>query len=218
MQTNKLNVNEIFASINGEVNKWGQGSPTVFVRLQGCNLRCAYCDTAYAQPKVPYDPMAMKHLLTEIESYGIKRVTITGGEPLLQESVFDLIEQLIFNQYQISVETNGSIKIPEEWLNWVNLCWVVDYKSEYSSKMIWENYLRLAETDWIKFVIKSGLDFDQVISIKNKLQDQNCQANFAFSPAGASSELARDMAEWLIKKKIDDVNLNLQLHKIINVK
>ncbi len=214
----KLNINEIFVSVNGEVNKWGQGSPAIFIRLQGCNLSCCYCDTKQAQSKADYDPIITKHLLTEIESYGIKRVTITGGEPLLQESVFDLIEQLLFNQYQISIETNGSIKIPEEWIGWRNLCWVVDYKPEYSSKMIWENYLNLMDTDWIKFIIKDRIDFARAISIKNKLQDQNCRASFAFSPVGAGPELAGQIVQWLIDNEISDVNLNLQIHKIISVK
>lgn len=214
----KLNINEIFASINGEVNKWGQGSPTIFVRLQGCQMNCSYCDTKYAQAESNRNSMAMKHLLTEIASFGIKRVTITGGEPLMQENVTSLISGLIFKNYQVSVETNGSINIPTEWLNWHNVCWVVDYKMEFMDQMIGANYLKLVHGDWIKFVIQDINDFDKAILIKNDLKNKKCRAQFAFSPAGASPELASQMVEWLIEEKIDDVILNLQIHKIISVK
>jgi len=214
----KLNINEIFASINGEVNKWGQGSPTVFVRLQGCNLKCSYCDTKYAQSNADYDPMTMKHLLTEIKSYGIKRVTITGGEPLMQDYTMSLVSKLLLNGYQVSIETNGSIKILSNWFYWNNVCWIVDYKMEFPTQMISENYINLTNTDWIKFVIINEFSFMDAICIKNLLQNKGCHAQFAFSPAGASPELASQMAQWLIEQKIDDVTLNLQIHKIISVK
>lgn len=213
----KLNINEIFASINGEVNRWGQGSPTIFVRLQGCNLKCSYCDTQYAQNIEANKLMTINQIMREIESYEIKRVTITGGEPLLQESVFNLIGRLVLSGYQISIETNGSVEIPAQLIN-RHICWIVDYKLKYSSEMIWENYLKLKDANWIKFVIKDRIDFDQAILIKNKLQDQNCRANFAFSPVGASPKLASQIVQWLIDNKISDINLNLQIHKIISVK
>ena len=213
----KLNVNEIFASINGEVNKWGQGSPTIFVRFQGCNLKCSYCDTQHAQSIANYDPMIFSHLLTEIKMYGIKRVTITGGEPLLQSDIFDLIIELERRRYQISVETNGSIEIPIDFIGWENLCWIVDYKEQYNNQMILENYLRLTKNDYIKFVISNKKRFDKALLVKKRLQKRGCASNFAFSPIGADHYLAAAITKWLVEEKIDDVILNLQIHKIIKV-
>ena len=216
----KLNINEIFASINGEVNKWSQGSPTVFVRLQGCNLDppCSYCDTNYAQSTGDYNPMTIKHLLIEIESFGIKRVTITGGEPLLQKNIYELIRNLLSRDYQVSVETNGSIEINKDWFNWKNLSWVVDYKSEFETKMNFENYYELNYQDWIKFVIQDKSSFSNAVQVKNRLQQNGCCTNFAFSPADADPVLSGNIVQWLIENKIDDVILNLQIHKIIQVK
>jgi len=214
----KLNINEIFASINGEVNRWGQGSPTVFVRLQGCNLRCDYCDTGYAQSTGDYDPMTMKDLITEIDSFGIKRVTITGGEPLIQENVYELIKRLSIKDYQISIETNGSIPLYLDWMNWSNLCWIVDYKEDFADQMIWSNYLKLVKTDYIKFVIRDYKSLLKAIGIKETMQKDGCLAQFAFSPVGADFNLAGKIAQWLIKHQIDDILLNLQIHKIISVR
>lgn len=215
---NEININEIFASINGEVNRWGQGSPAVFVRFQGCNLKCNDCDTEHSQSQSPKNMMTIHEIKTKIKSYGIKRVTITGGEPLLQLSVFDLIYELIGHRYQISVETNGSFIIPKESLNWKNTCWIVDYKLHDPDKMIWENYLRIQEGDWIKFVIDSKRSLLKAVQIKNELQLSGCVANFAFSPINANPKLANKIIGLLIQNKIDDVILNIQIHKIISAR
>ena len=218
MQT--IMVNEIFASINGEVNKWGQGSPTVFIRLQGCNLKCSYCDTAYAQNISSADVvnLTIPEILGTIESFGIKRVTITGGEPLLQKETFCLINKLFYDGYQISVETNGSIKIPITPCSHPDICWVVDYKMEFPKQMILSNYYNLNKNDFVKFVIEDKERLDWAIRIKKSLQTSGCKAQFAFSPIGADFKLAGEMTKWILDRKIDDVIVNLQIHKIINVK
>ena len=214
----KLNVNEIFTSINGEVNRWGQGSPTIFIRFQKCNLSCDYCDTKYACGHSNYDIYSIDQLLEKIKPYGIKRVTITGGEPLLQNSIFKLIDKLLYLKYQTSIETNGSIEIPINFIGWENLCWIVDYKEQYNNQMILENYLRLTKNDYIKFVISNKKRFDKALLVKKRLQKRSCVANFAFSPIGADHYLAAAITKWLVEEKIDDVILNIQIHKIIQVK
>lgn len=216
MQT--ININEIFASINGEVNKWHQGSPTVFVRFQGCNLSCDYCDTKHAQSLIEYnEPYTIPELLTEIKFYRIKRVTITGGEPLLQKAIYKLIVKLAISEFQISIETNGSVEIPTPLIN-NEICWIVDYKIEFADQMIIKNYLNLTKNDWVKFVIPDRHEFDRAILIKENLQERGCKAKFAFSPIGADFSLAGQMVDWLIEEEIDDVVLNLQIHKIINAR
>jgi len=212
-----ININEIFASINGEVNRWHQGSPTVFVRFQGCNLKCGYCDTKHAQCSTEYEPYAIPELLAEIKFFGIKRVTITGGEPLLQKAIYKLIIKLAISDFQISIETNGSIRIPSPLIN-DEICWIVDYKMEFSDQMIIKNYLNLTKNDWVKFVIPDRQEFDRAILIKEDLQKGGCKAKFAFSPIGADFSLAGQMVDWLVEDEINDVVLNIQIHKMIGTK
>ena len=207
-----ININEIFTSINGEVNRWMQGSPTIFIRLQGCNLLCDYCDTKYARSQNDRNPMTIERLLIEIQMLGIKRITITGGEPLLQKNIFRLITELAYMGYQISIETNGSLEIPRNWITGHRVCWIVDYKFDFVDQMILDNYYNLTQHDWIKFVIKDRNDFEAAISTKNSLQGYGCEAQFAFSPMAADPVLANEMVFWLTNRKIDDVILNLQLH------
>ena len=212
-----ININEIFISINGEVNRWHQGSLAVFIRFQECNLQCDYCDTKYAQSQTSCFLYPIDQLLEEIESFGIKRVTITGGEPLLQKAIYKLIIKLAILRYQISIETNGSIEIPSPLIN-NEICWVVDYKTEFADQMIRKNYLNLTKNDWIKFVIPDKQEFDRAILIKEDLQKDGCKAQFAFSPIGADPELASIMTRWLIDREIDDIIINIQIHKILQVK
>jgi len=89
---------------------------------------------------------------------------------------------------------------------------------DFQDQMIQNNYLNLAETDYIKFVIDNSWKLARAVLIKQHLQNEGCKALFAFSPVGANPELAGEMAQWLIEFKIDDVLLNIQIHKIINVK
>ena len=176
------------------------------------------CDTHYANVGLRWDVYSIDDLLAKIKSFGIKRVTITGGEPLLQTNVFILIKRLNFAGYQVSIETNGTMGIPEDLLSWRNICWIVDYKTEFPEQMIGENYLKLQRTDYIKFVINNEEDFKNALLIKEDMQDKGAKGQFAFSPAGADPALASNIVDWLIEQKIDDVLVNLQIHKIISVK
>ena len=100
-----LKINEIFYSIQGE-SSW-VGYPTVFVRTSGCNLRCRYCDTAYAYYQGK--PRSLTSIVTEIESHGARHVCLTGGEPLLQSASLDLMRKLCDMGYKVSIETGGSL-------------------------------------------------------------------------------------------------------------
>jgi len=210
-----LNVSEIFKSIDGECNHWGQGALTTFIRLQGCNLHCDYCDTKHTQ-----DGLKTKHLL-EVEDI-VKiippgKVTITGGEPLLQkEEVTSLISILNYDKHKVSIETNGSMRIPNSLIGYQNLSWIIDYKLHAQDMMNIDNFWNTISQDWIKFVIETPDDFQKACDVIESLKAGGCRARIAFSPVMHDSDLwpAQWLAERIIEKQID-ISLNLQIHKLI---
>ena len=102
-----MKVSEIFLSIEGEGSR--AGLPCVFVRLHGCNLRCSYCDSMYAVEGCDYFEMSVDEIVSKVNSFGVGRVTITGGEPLIHKDVLNLIETLCKSN-EVNVETNGAVQ------------------------------------------------------------------------------------------------------------
>ena len=131
---------EKFVSINGEGRKAGELS--VFVRFQGCNLNCGYCDTTWAnQEDCPVTWMTGDEILSYIQQTGIKNVTLTGGEPLLQDNIRDLILLLAQDQnISVEIETNGSVSIKEYDSIKNRPSFTLDYKLPYSGMEKWMNY------------------------------------------------------------------------------
>lgn len=215
-----LNINEIFRSIDGEVNPSGQGTLTTFIRLQGCNLNCGYCDTKQAQDtnKIMRE-LSVEDILRVIPK---GKVTITGGEPLLQKETLNLIIALLDEKHQVSVETNGAIPIPGTIMNDEKLSWIIDYKLHAQDMMNIDNFWNTTSRDWVKFVIEAPDDFQKAVDISSALKDGGCQAKIAFSPVmrkdimkwGMTSP-AQWLAEQLIEKQLWDITLNLQIHKLI---
>jgi|TARA_Y100000034_G_scaffold133368_1_gene198644 7-carboxy-7-deazaguanine synthase len=210
-----MKVNEIFTSIDGEVNRWGQGVPTTFIRLQGCNFRCSYCDTtsakiAYEDDEFPDTPIA--GIIDTVLEIGCRKITITGGEPLMQPEIWALIDSLLYKKFLVSVETNGSYRIMSNFLNRKNLNWVVDYKWE-SSKQMRVEYTTLSKTDWIKFLVSE----DNVMGIFSKIKEMRKEGVYARIAVSAVGLEHKELMSRLIKEKMFDVSLNVQLHKLINV-
>ena len=136
-----MKVNEIFLSIQGESSSIGK--PTIFVRFTGCNLRCSYCDTKYAYTEGI--EMTISEIMSKIESFSYKRVCLTGGEPLLQEDIQDLLDRL--KDYEVSIETNGSIDLSNIKLL-ANQRFIMDIKlrtSECFEKMHFDNFRYLTD-------------------------------------------------------------------------
>src|SRR5260221_5271285 len=109
----QLKINEIYLSLQGE-STW-VGLPCVFVRLTGCSLRCVWCDTAYAFHEG--EDRGLEAVLEKVDSYGIKLVEITGGEPLEQEGVYPLMEAFLKKGYRVLLETSGAVdleRVPKE--------------------------------------------------------------------------------------------------------
>lgn len=203
-----MELSEIFYSIQGESTF--AGLPCIFIRLAGCNLRCVYCDTKYAYTKE--FELSVDEILKEIKKYSpISLVEVTGGEPLLQEDIYLLLDKLIKAKYQVLLETNGSIllnRVPKEVIK------IVDIKtpgSKMSHRMNWENINYLNLKDEIKFVITDKKDFNWAIE---RVKNYNLlQYNVLFSPAYNMIEPGI-LAEWIKEGKIP-VRMQLQLHKII---
>ena len=130
-----LTVNEIFKSIQGESSF--TGLPCIFIRLTGCNLRCTWCDTEYAFYEGK--PKSVQDIMDAIEPLGVSLVEITGGEPLLQDEVYDLMNALLEKNFQVLVETGGGVsveKVPERVTK------ILDVKcpgSGEASKNLWDN-------------------------------------------------------------------------------
>ncbi len=204
---NSLVVNEIFYSIQGE--SLTTGIPTVFVRLTGCPLRCSYCDTEYAFTEGK--KMSFDEIISSINKYNCKNITVTGGEPLAQKNTLLFLDK-ISNSYEVSLETSNALSI--KGIN-KNITIVLDIKtpnSNESDKNIIDNYKYLKKDDQVKFVICELEDYywakDYIFN--NKLY-KIC--NILISPSHGEMSLKR-LADQILLDNLP-ARLQIQLHKFI---
>jgi 7-carboxy-7-deazaguanine synthase len=204
-----LKVNEIFYSIQGETIT--AGMPSVFVRLTGCNLDCAYCDTRYARANGT--DMEIGTIVQKIEQYpSADHVTITGGEPLAQPNAVFLMKQIIDRGWKCQIETNGSIllkDVPEKVRK------IVDVKtpsSGESDSFDMRNLKYLTDRDEVKFIITDAGDYEFSRDFISKYHVKKGTI-INFSPA-FNTMVYQDLADRIIADGLH-VRLNLQLHKII---
>ncbi len=211
-----LNVYSIFTSIDGEVSAFGQGRLSTFVRLAGCNLKCKWpCDTTKARDPKNGKEMSVDKIMEEVIQRGVNKVTITGGEPLLQDNVFELTSKLYQKEIDVSIETNGSI-VP--FGNSVG-SFVVDYKLPSSGMNHYMNvnaFTELRKCDFIKFVIKDTYDYDFAVNFYRGIREINKNVNFAFSPLSTGLS-AIELLNELLQDKIKDAYINVQIHKLLNL-
>ena len=203
-----IKINEIYLSVQGESSR--SGLPCIFVRLTGCNLRCVWCDTAYAF----YDgkTQSIDQTLKDVKKFKIKLVEITGGEPLIQEGVYPLMEALLENGYKVMLETGGSLslgKVPRDVIK------ILDLKcpgSEEHKKNNLDNLKLLAPHDEVKFVILDRRDYEWSRDLikKHKINET---APILFSPVYGKLEL-KEMVKWILEDRLP-VRLQTQLHKVI---
>jgi 7-carboxy-7-deazaguanine synthase len=203
-----LKIYEIFYSLQGESSRIGL--PTVFVRLTGCPMRCTYCDTEYAFSGG--SNMEVSSILREVEKYGTKYVTVTGGEPLAQKECLVLLKSLCDAGYSVSLETGGAMNIdPVD----ERVSVVLDIKTPGSNEeknMLWSNIDLLKPSDEIKFVLCGRDDYDWA---KGKISELNLanKCPILFSPS--FSELnPTDLAGWVLADQLP-VRMQIQLHKIL---
>ncbi len=208
MMKDKLKINEIFFSIQGESSR--AGMPCVFVRLTYCNLRCVYCDTEYAFYEGT--DMTLEEVIYEVEKYNCKLVEITGGEPLVQEKVHELMKNLCDKNFEVMIETGGSLPI-ETIDKRVKI--IMDLKTPYSKmehKNRYENIDFLKPNDEVKFVIGNRDDYEWSKEIISEYQlDKKCMV--LMSPV--FEEISNlELATWILEDKLN-VRFQIQMHKYI---
>ena len=216
---------EIFESINGEGRKAGELA--VFVRFQGCNLRCSYCDTMWANAEnAPCQEMTLSELLERVESFGANNVTLTGGEPLIQEGINECIEALVKRGYQIEIETNGSVLLEvslsdsaRENFKEFPVSFTMDYKlmgSGMEQKMCIDNFHRLTRKDTVKFVVAGQADIERAYAVSEKYIHSRGEEAPAIYISPVFGEIdPKDIVEYMRKKCWTQARLQLQLHKFI---
>jgi 7-carboxy-7-deazaguanine synthase len=185
----RLKLTEIFLSLQGEAD--AVGWPTVFVRLTGCPLRCAYCDTQYAFYGGEW--FDLDAAIARVTAFGVRHVCVTGGEPLAQKGVYELMRRLCDMGLRVSLETSGALDIGQVD---ARVTRVLDIKTPASgevSRNRWDNLAVLRADEQIKFVLCDRADFDW--------------ASFG--------QLApTDLAQWILADRLP-VRFQLQLHKVL---
>ncbi|GAA5014281.1 7-carboxy-7-deazaguanine synthase QueE [Acinetobacter puyangensis] len=211
-----LKITEIFYSLQGEANE--AGSPTVFVRLTGCPLRCNYCDTTYSFEGGKRITLA--DIYQQIASYQAKFVCVTGGEPLAQPNCLILLKTLCDEGYHVSLETSGALDISRVD---TRVSRIVDVKTPSSGeeqRNLIENYQHLTCHDQIKFVISDQEDYLWAKDFLAEHQLAEKVGTVWFSPAFAIEgdvrlpAFARQLAGWILQDHLP-VKFQLQLHKLL---
>ena len=208
-----FHVVEKFVSINGEGQKAGELA--LFVRFVGCNLSCSWCDTKWANtPTAPFTEMSAQEICDLAKNSGVKNVTLTGGEPLLQNEITSLITALAKQGSSVEIETNGSVPLPA--ISDSSVTFTMDYKlpsSEMESRMCLENFARLTPRDTVKFVCGSHADLERAAQIIAQYDLTN-KCKVYLSPVFTMID-PKDIVEYMKQHSLNGVRLQLQLHKFI---
>lgn len=208
---------EKFISINGEGSK--AGHLAVFIRFAGCNLSCSYCDTMWAnEENVPYSELTEDEIYNYIKDTGINNVTLTGGEPLLQNGIGSLLSLLAQDgELRIEIETNGSVDISEFCHIWPNRpVFTIDYKlpsSKMEEAMETKNFPLLEPQDTVKFVAGSMEDLEKAKAIMDKYSLLS-RCGVHLSPVFDMIRM-ETIVEYMKEYRMNGVRLQPQLHKII---
>jgi len=203
-----IKINEIYYSVQGESTH--AGLPCIFIRLTYCNLRCSYCDTEYAF----YDgeDMEIIEIMEKIQQWECKLVEVTGGEPLFQDKCIDLLNELVNQNYEVMLETGGSLSIsdvPNEVIK------IVDFKcpsSGMEKKNLWSIVDNLQPHDEVKFVLGNREDFDWA---KDRITEHSLDkiCTVLFSPTFGEMD-PQQIVEWILAENLP-VRMQMQMHKMI---
>lgn len=206
---------EHFISINGEGQRAGELA--LFLRFAGCNLHCDWCDTAWAcgadAPHETVDLNRLAEIAVQAQQNGVHNVTLTGGEPLLQKNINDVIGMLLIHAMRVEIETNGAVPL-KEFCSPHRPCFTMDYKlpsSGMEQHMCTENFALLREFDTVKFVCGSRED---VLRTKEIAEQYKPKCPMYLSPVFGRIEPA-EIVEIMKAQKMGNFRLQLQLHKFI---
>lgn len=210
-------LDEIFYSIQGEGTD--VGLPCVFIRFFGCPIKCVYCD----QPQKKFEVVSEEDIINEVNTYksnyGVNHICITGGEPLIQKGVVELARHLTFEGFEVSIETSGCVTISDTDI-YRSFKYVMDIKCPCSGvveKNKYENLLFLKYFDEVKFVIKDRTDYD---FMKAVLMKYPTSAKILVSPMfdnNMKASIGSTLVNWILEDSLD-VRVQIQLHKILDVK
>lgn len=209
-----FNVAEKFVSINGEGQKAGQLA--VFIRFAGCNLRCSYCDTKWANDfDLKGENLTAEQILEYVLDTGVHNVTLTGGEPLLRPEIEELISMLVKAGLWVEIETNGSVPLkPLEKDSRPHF--TMDYKtpsSNMESEMLVSNFDLLEPDDVVKFVCGSSDDLNCTYDIIKKYNlTEKCKVYLSCVFGNLQPS---DAVDFMKEKNLNGVNFQLQIHKFI---
>lgn len=203
-----VRVTEIFRSIQGESLR--AGFPCAFVRLTGCSLRCAWCDSAYAFHGG--DAMPVPEAARRVLALGTDLVEVTGGEPLEQEGVYPLMDLLLAQGRTVLLETGGHVPLDRVDPRIVKIVDVKAPGSAMGAANRLENLELLTPQDELKFVLADRRDFEWSLALVAE-RDLDRRFSVTFSPVWQALE-ARDLGEW-IRDSGRNIRLGLQLHKLL---
>lgn len=204
----QLKIFEIFYSLQGESSR--VGLPTIFIRLSGCPMRCHYCDTAYAFQGGSM--MTIDEIMEAIKKYHTHYVTVTGGEPLAQKEVLNLLKVLVDQNFKVSLETGGGLSIKEVDPRIKIILDIKTPESGEEKKNYWENLNFIHLKDEIKFVLCSREDYDWAKKIINQYKlPEKCDV--LFSPVYQKLNNT-DLGNWILEDQLP-VRMQIQLHKLL---
>lgn len=205
-----LRVNEIFHSLQGESTY--AGTPCAFIRLAGCNLNCAWCDTRYSLDE-PGRSLDISMILAAIEPFGAPVAEITGGEPLLQPATPELARELLREGYTVLIETNGSLDISVIPYPAIRIMDLKPPSSEMSGHNRLANFAHLRRGDEVKIVVADRMDYEWARTIIKSGDYPRQTVTTLLSPLQRRLSAAQ-LAEWMLADRLP-ARLNLQMHKYI---
>jgi 7-carboxy-7-deazaguanine synthase len=204
----RLRISEIFLSLQGESRSVGW--PTVFVRLTGCPLRCGYCDTSYAFQGGEW--RELDDIVAAVAAYGVRHVTVTGGEPLAQKNVLALLRCLCDRGYAVSLETSGALDVAPVDPRVVKVMDIKTPASGEEAKNRWQNLHHLTPQDQVKFVLCDRADYEWArAQLAQHQLAERCEV--LMSPSFGQLP-PRELAQWILADRLP-VRFQLQLHKIL---
>lgn len=225
-----MEVDEIFVSINGETSH--SGSPTIFVRLFGCNVHCAYCDTPQRKsPSEMYIGDIIARVKALSDKYGVYDVCITGGEPLRQASIYALAEMIVEAGYTVYIETNGLIlikQVPNRSYHFIMDIKIPSAGLGDISYITHQNLLNLKDGDEVKIVFGNEADVMYAFFVLRGVCKLRKETRLSFpvylSPLyGTDNSIIRNVIDWIVETPINfidktNIHFQTQLHKVFNVK
>ncbi len=211
----KYQIVDKYVSINGEGPRAGELA--IFLRFFGCNLCCNYCDTRWAsEPGATITIMSTEDILQYVTSESVNNITLTGGEPLLQPGISELITELEARGYRVEIETNGAVPLQDFSELPHRPAFTMDYKlpgSGMEENMCLENFSLLRGKDAVKFVISNRDDLDKM---KEIVYDYSLLSKCKVYLSAAFGRITlAEIAEYMKENRLNGVRLQLQLHKYI---